>query len=91
MHREQTAARPAGGGEERGDAYLPLAALARYSGLSVRTLRGYLVHPCHQLPHFRVGGKILVRRSDFDTWADQFRVAHPDVVKGLVEDALKGL
>lgn len=32
------------------DAYLPLKALAIYSGLSVRTLRGYLAHPAHALP-----------------------------------------
>ena len=49
-------------------AYLPLRALAAYSGLSVRTLRGYLSHSSHPLPHYRVGGNLLVQRSEFDDW-----------------------
>ena len=54
------------------DAYLPLKALALYSGLSVRTLRAHLADAVRPLPHFRVGGKILVRRSEFDEWVVQF-------------------
>lgn len=55
--------------------YLPLKSLAQYGGLSVRTLRGYLIHPAHPLPHYRIGGKILVKRSEFDAWAQRFREA----------------
>ncbi len=54
------------------DAYLPLRALARYAGLSVRTLRSYLVHGSSPLPHYRIGGRVLVRRSEFDAWAARF-------------------
>jgi hypothetical protein len=38
-------------------------------------------------------GKILVRRSDFDTWAAHFRrdAAGADGVDALVEDILQGL
>jgi excisionase family DNA binding protein len=56
------------------DSYLSLKALAKYSGLSVRTLRGYITHPAHPLPCYRIGGRVLVRRSDFDAWASHFRV-----------------
>ena len=55
------------------DAYLPVKPLAIYSGLSVRTLRSYFNHPTRPLPFYRVGGKILVRRSEFDAWVQQFR------------------
>src|SRR3954466_4352971 len=55
------------------DPYLPLQMLTRYAGLSVRTLRNYLRHPVTPLPHYRVGGRILVRRSEFDEWAVRFR------------------
>lgn len=73
-------------------AYLPLKALATYSGLGVRTLRGYLVHRAHPLPHYRIGGKVLVRRSDFDAWAAQFRVVHTSApLEGVVRDVLAGL
>ena len=71
--------------------YFSLKALAVYSGLSVRTLRGYLTNPARPLPHLRIGGKILVRRSDFDAWADGFRASMPERVSALVADALEGL
>lgn len=72
------------------DAYLPLKTLADYSGLSVRTLRSYLTHPAHPLPCYRIGGKVLVRRSEFDQWAGQFRALPPSTVDALVTDALRG-
>jgi len=72
------------------DAYLPLRALAAYSGLSVRTLRNYLAHPASTMPHYRIGGKILVRRSEFDAWAARFRVKTragvDETVRGVLED-----
>jgi len=55
------------------DPYLDLRALAQYAGLSVRTLRGWLHHHDVPLPHHDVGGKVLVRRSEFDQWMQQFR------------------
>lgn len=64
-----------------GDPYLPLRDLRAYSGISQRTLREYLKDPVHPLPHYRVvdGGKVLVRRSEFDTWIARFRADSPDV------------
>jgi Helix-turn-helix domain len=55
------------------DFYLPLRALAHYSGLSVRKLREYIADPLHPLPHYRPGGKIVVRRSEFDAWIASYR------------------
>jgi excisionase family DNA binding protein len=77
--------------EDDGDAYLPLRALSLYSGLSVRTLRGYLVRLSSPLPYYRVGGKILVKRSEFDAWMAAFRAAEPARLDALVADVLKGL
>jgi hypothetical protein len=78
--------------DQTADAYLPLRALSAYSGLSLRTLRGYLVHRSHPLPHYRIGGKVLVRRSDFDGWAARFRVVHtPAAVDAMVGEVLSGL
>jgi hypothetical protein len=73
------------------DVYLPLKQLSAYGGLSVRTLRGYLTHALHPLPHFRIGGRVLVRRSDYDAWAARFRVTPAERVADLVEGMLKGL
>jgi hypothetical protein len=73
------------------DPFLSLKALASYSGLSVRKLREYLTDPSHPLPHYRIGGKVLVRRSDYDAWAARFRhLGHPDVDR-LVSEVLADL
>ena len=73
------------------DPYLPLKALAQYSGLSVRSLRSYLSRPSHPLPHFRIGGKILVKRSEYDVWAGRFRATALDCVDAIVAETLRGL
>jgi excisionase family DNA binding protein len=73
------------------DPFLSLKALAAYSGLGVRTLRAYLTDISHPLPCYRVGGKILVRRSDFDTWIARHRQVGCGDVDRLVAAALKGL
>ena len=71
------------------DAYLSLKALATYSGLSVRTLRTHLAHRVHPLPHYRVGGRVLVKKSEFDAWASQFRVtARAGALDALVDEVV---
>jgi hypothetical protein len=74
------------------DPYLGLRALASYSGMSVRWLRDRLTDfhcplPCYRLP----GGKVLVRRSEWDAWIARYRrVGDPDVER-IVADVLGGL
>jgi hypothetical protein len=43
----------------------------------------------HPLPHYRVGGKLLVKRDDFDRWVAQYRHDRTvdelnDVVSGVL-------
>jgi len=96
-NRHRTAGRPRAVGPiaERSatePGYLSLRSLAVYSGLSVRTLRACLTNRVRALPHYRIGGKILVRRSEFDGWANQFRfVQRPSGVDDLVDDVLATL
>ena len=56
--------------------YLSIKALASYSGISARTLRTLLKDQVNPIPCRRIGGKILVRRGEYDSWADQFRWAN---------------
>jgi hypothetical protein len=57
----------------------------------VRKLRDYLDDPVHPLPYFRVGGKILVRRSEFDAWIAAFRQVGTTNVDRLVAEVLADL
>jgi hypothetical protein len=73
------------------DRYLSLRSLATYAGLS-GPFRGYLGRRHGPLPHYRIGGKILVRRSEFDRWASEFKVDRPPVdLEALVGDVINGL
>lgn len=73
------------------DPFLSLRALAAYSGISVRKLHDHLNDPFHPLPHYRVGGKILVRRSQFDGWMARFRQQGHARAAEVVEEVLRGL
>jgi predicted DNA-binding transcriptional regulator AlpA len=68
------------------DPFLSLKALAAYSGLSVRTLRGRLVDSIAPLPYYKIGGKIVVRRSDYDQWVARYRHVGLPEVNRLVDE-----
>ena len=73
------------------DPFLSLQALATYSSLSVRKLRDYLTDPIHPLPCYRIGGKILVRRSEYDAWAASYRQVGQANVDRVVSEVLRAL
>ena len=73
------------------DPFLPLKALASYSGLSIRKLRECIGDSLHPLPCYRVGGKLLVRRSEFDAWMVHFRHVGSPAVTRLVTEVLRTL
>ncbi|MGC3973910.1 MAG: hypothetical protein QM771_05940 [Nitrospira sp.] len=69
--------------------YLDLKSLAVYSSCSVRWLRDRLTDSAVPLPFYRVGGKILVSKADFDAWMASFRIMHEPIgVKTLVDEVL---
>lgn len=70
-------------------AYLSLKQLASYSGLSVRTLRGYLTNTVRPLPHYRIGGRVLVKAAEYDEWARSFKVETSSVLREIVDDVLR--
>ena len=81
------------------DCYMGLSALAEYSGLSAKQLRGYINDPTNPLPAFQTDGgetgrgKLLVRRSEYDAWAEQnLRRPSPQAdIDAAVAEALEGL
>ena len=67
------------------DPFFSLRALAAYSSLGVRTLRTYVeLAPDEALPCYRLPGKILVRRSEFDRWIERYRaVGRPSLTRAI--------
>lgn len=57
--------------------YLDLKALGAYSSCSVRWLRDRLTDRSQPIPHYRVEGKILVKREEFDQWMMRHRTVQP--------------
>jgi len=70
--------------------WLGLRKLTAYADVSERTLRAWMRLADNPLPAVQVGGKILVRRSQFDSWLEQHRIRQlPSVdVDGIVADLI---
>jgi hypothetical protein len=68
--------------------YLDLKGLSAYASLPVPTLRDYM-KSCG-LPCFKVRGKLLVKRSEFDAWIEGFRVSQNRLGK-IVSEVMKSL
>lgn len=54
--------------------WLGLRELTEYAAVSERTLRSWIQLPYDPLPAVRAGGKILVRRPEFDAWLERRRI-----------------
>jgi excisionase family DNA binding protein len=71
------------------DRYFDLRGLSAYSSLGVGTIRDHI--RSGSLPSFKVKGKILIRRSEFDRWLeDNFRVSGQSV-NDMVDEILDNL
>lgn len=54
--------------------WMGLRQVTQYANVSARTLRGWIHSRMDPLPAVRVLGKILVRRSELDTWLAKHRI-----------------
>ncbi len=69
--------------------YMGLRELALYSDLSISTLRGYIRRGI--LPCFKVEGKVLVKKSEFDLWIQDYRMDNKQRIDDIVNKAVEGL
>jgi excisionase family DNA binding protein len=72
------------------DQYFDLQGLSMYSSICVSTLRDHIKK--NKLPAFTVGGKTLVKRSEFDKWVNRFRLNRkqdPDAIADEVVSSLQ--
>ena len=70
------------------DQYLDLKGLSAYSAVSVGSLRDYVKTG---MPHFKLKGKILVKRSEFDAWLERYRVNKKQDLNNIVDDVISSL
>ncbi len=70
--------------------WLDLRHLRDYAAVSERTVRSWIYSTADPLPAVRVGAKILVRRSDFDSWLERHRVKPVDL-GGMVEEIVEAV
>ncbi len=69
----------------KSDRYLSLIEASGYLAMSTRTIRDRL----DEIPHRRVGKKMLLfKKSELDTWLDQFRKGGNMELDELVDGAL---
>ncbi len=73
--------------------WLSLRGLGEHAQVSERTLRGWIHSPVDPLPAVRIGGKILVRRREFDTWLERHKITPLESlqVDGIVREVLQGV
>jgi len=69
------------------DVFISAETCAEWSSLSLRTIREYLKSPDNPLPHYKVGGRILIYWPDFKRWMDGYRVAG-DYQRGNVAEKI---
>ena len=67
---------------------LTIKQLVAYSALSERTLRDYIKAPLQALPCYRIGVKVLVRKSEFDAWMLQHRQVGPAGLDRVVDSVI---
>lgn len=71
------------------DQYMDLKGLAVYSDLAVSTLRDHI--RSGKLPCFKVKGKVLVKRSEFDIWMEGHRLNKKGDLNRIVNEAIKSI
>ncbi len=73
--------------------WLGLRRLSAYADVSERTLRTWIHSPFDPLPACQVGGKILVRRRDFDGWIEQHKIKPfaAEEVDKIVREVVEGV
>lgn len=68
------------------DRFFNLAEASKYLSMSTRTIRDRL----DEIPHRRVGTRILLfKKSELDTWLEQYREGEKARLDELVEECLE--
>ena len=66
------------------DGYLSKTEASAYLGIAIRTIDKRL----YEIPHFKVGRRILFKKSELDEWMERYRECNIDISK-LADDVVK--
>jgi len=69
------------------DRYMDKREAAAYTSLSLRNLEARLP----EIPHFRVGKKLLFKKSELDRWLEQFREGGAQNLERIADEALESI
>ena len=69
------------------DRYLDKREAAAYTSLSTRNLEARLP----EIPHFRVGQKILFKKSELDRWMETYREGGNQNLDRIADEAIESL
>ncbi len=69
------------------DRYMNKREAATYISLSTRTLEERL----REIPHFRVGRKVLFKKSELDRWIEQFREGSAQNLDRIADEAIESI
>ena len=69
------------------DRYMSKRESAAYLGLSLRNFESRL----DQLPRYRVGSKLLFRKSELDAWMEAHRESNGDSLSNIADEVLESL
>jgi len=71
------------------DQYFDLRGLSAYSTMGVSTLREYIKEG--KLPAYKVKGKVLIRKSEFERWIERHRMNQKKDIESIADDIIKSL
>ncbi len=69
------------------DRYMDKRGAAEYTSLSVRNLEARLP----EIPHYRVGKKVLFKKSELDRWMETYREGGTQNLDQLADEAIASL
>jgi len=70
------------------DQYFDLKGASAYSSLGESTLRDHIKKG---LPCFKIGGKLLIRMSEFNQWIEGYRLHNKQDLDAIVNDVMDEL
>lgn len=70
------------------DKFFDLRGLSVYSSLGVSTLRDHIKRG---MPCFKIGGKILIKLSEFDKWLERYRLNAEQDLDAMVDGIMDAM